>query len=368
MVLFIIVLFKLIKSKFNCSDYPDCFSCNLNSLYYKYRSSCIWINNECKTKNTSNNSLGIETIFDICSSQYKDNSECGQFEYYDLKNNIVNSSYTKDKYILLNKTASTSFIPTGILNYCSYSYEVEDFYVSEKVEIYFKPSYYADFKGFGYVTYFIDGKEYKEKIIHIRDTIKKVEFNTTMEFEKLRAIKIDIVYDVFYNSFYFKLILKRKNNNKKVIIIIAIVIVSLILIGIFIILIFDIVKKCKESRRHINHNYNIPTNNILTINITERNSERKILVPIDEVLTNPQFLGPQKCQKKYQKYNKDCSICLDKIKSDDIISFTRCSHLFHHKCLISFIKSNYDNNNDNTYKSNCPNCKTDIIHKFYKIK
>ena len=65
------------------------------------------------------------------------------------------------KYILLNKTASISFIPTGILNYCSYSYEVEDFYESEKVEIYFKPSYYADFKGFGYVTYFIDGKEYK---------------------------------------------------------------------------------------------------------------------------------------------------------------------------------------------------------------
>ena len=136
-VFFVFVfLFKLIKSKCYCSDYPDCFSCNLDSIY-EYRSSCEWINNECQIKNTSNISSGIEAIFDICSSLHKGNSGCGKFEYYDLKNNTVNSSYTKDKYILLNKTVDYLFFifPTGILNFCSYSYEVEDFYESEKVEI-----------------------------------------------------------------------------------------------------------------------------------------------------------------------------------------------------------------------------------------
>ena len=365
-----ILLFKLIKSNYYyCSNYNDCFMCNMDS-FYEYRKSSEWINGQCLNRTTSHFS-GIEEIFNNCSALQTDNYGCGEFEYYDLKNNTVDSSYTKDKFIILNITAHQTLFRTGLLNYCSFSYEIEDIYSTEIVEIYFEPNYYASFEGFGFVTYAIDGKEYKEKIIHKRNTIQKVKFNTTMEFKNLKSVKLKFVYDYFYNSFFFKLTLKRRNNTKLIIIIILIIIASFILLGILIFLSYKIYKKCKENRsrnnfNNRNNNYIINVNNndnILTNSSRGRNLKRKVLISKDEVLINPQFLGPKKFQKKCQKYNTQCTICLNSFDGNDIVSFARCSHLFHYKCLISHIKSN---NANNSYKSNCPNCKTDIINNFYK--
>jgi hypothetical protein len=46
-----------------------------------------------------------------------------------------------------------------------------------------------------------------------------------------------------------------------------------------------------------------------------------------------------------------CSICLDNVNSfDDILSVTRCNHIFHKTCLNKWSKNN----------NNCPNCRVKL--------
>jgi hypothetical protein len=46
-----------------------------------------------------------------------------------------------------------------------------------------------------------------------------------------------------------------------------------------------------------------------------------------------------------------CSICLDNVNSfDDILSVTRCNHIFHKNCLNKWSKNN----------NNCPNCRVKL--------
>ena len=121
----------------------------------------------------------------------------------------------------------------------------------------------------------------------------------------------------------------------------------------------------REYNRNIriennNHNYISNDRNLafnVNNNINSQNNEiisvRKTLA-LDEILTNENYLGSKICKKEYEKYNIECSICLEKFKEDiDMISITPCFHLFHYKCLVDYFHTN------NSAK--CPNCNFDII-------
>ena len=53
------------------------------------------------------------------------------------------------------------------------------------------------------------------------------------------------------------------------------------------------------------------------------------------------------------KYDSKCTICLDELKTNELICITLCHHVFHYKCLSSWL-----------YKTSasirCPNCNQDI--------
>ena len=54
------------------------------------------------------------------------------------------------------------------------------------------------------------------------------------------------------------------------------------------------------------------------------------------------------------KEGKICSICLEKIKLRDKISLTPCQHIFHYKCLNTWLFKDL-------HEPKCPNCKYDLI-------
>ena len=121
---------------------------------------------------------------------------------------------------------------------------------------------------------------------------------------------------------------------------------------------------------YINNNINVYNNNrnvALDVNNINYNidSHSNIINPVkkeltlEEILTNEIYLGPKKCKKEYEKYNIECSICLEKYKDDiDMVCLTPCSHLFHYKCLYDYFHKNE--------KAKCPNCNYDIINHYQK--
>jgi len=116
----------------------------------------------------------------------------------------------------------------------------------------------------------------------------------------------------------------------------------------------------------VNNNNNNPNNREIRIEINYMNSNENILrnrvnkeITLEEILRNYKYLGPKLCKEKYQKFDSVCTICLEKFKNDiDMVSFTPCSHLFHHKCIKDyFIKNN---------NAKCPNCNLNIINYYKK--
>ena len=101
-----------------------------------------------------------------------------------------------------------------------------------------------------------------------------------------------------------------------------------------------------------NINYNIESQSNIIITI------KKVLT-LEEILTNEKYLGSKKCKKEYEKYNIECTICLEKFKVDiDMVCLSPCFHLFHYKCLYDYFHANK--------KAKCPNCNYDIINHFQK--
>jgi hypothetical protein len=96
-------------------------------------------------------------------------------------------------------------------------------------------------------------------------------------------------------------------------------------------------------------------NNIFLNRIIDR-----IVDPFESVL-NQSFNEQPSVEKIYDemnidslKYNsikiekgKDCCICLDDFTDDDDVSFSKCNHLFHTKCIKEW----------STYKTTCPVCR-----------
>jgi hypothetical protein len=56
------------------------------------------------------------------------------------------------------------------------------------------------------------------------------------------------------------------------------------------------------------------------------------------------------------KKNKECPICLEEFKDDDLILGIHCKHNFHTKCIKKWLKE---------YSNKCPLCSKEIINSSY---
>lgn len=76
-----------------------------------------------------------------------------------------------------------------------------------------------------------------------------------------------------------------------------------------------------------------------------------IIEPENFTHKNPSIvldLHTRKCSKS--EISKECAVCLEKIKEDDIITTIDCAHTFHYSCITEWGK----------YKQECPLCRTRI--------
>ena len=188
---------------------------------------------------------------------------------------------------------------------------------------------------------------------------------TIEECRKCESGRNSFINDCFCSKCDYEAIKKEdeKENKKKMTEIIVGTVCSAVVIIFFLLLIIYLkVYKCKKRERNIvvfhinNENIDIRDINDNNINIYNHNnninSNDRIIknkISLDDIFNKVEYLGPKKCKKEYEKYNIECSICLEKFKDEiDMISITPCFHLFHNKCLSGYFKKNK--------KAKCPNC------------
>ena len=125
-----------------------------------------------------------------------------------------------------------------------------------------------------------------------------------------------------------------------------------------------------------NHNDLIPINNPPYVNIMTRSVEEIMnytMIPnaienmvddmiYDMVLTESfeethnshNIKKPDQILKiefiPFKGENKECSICKEKFKKDDMVTDIKCKHLFHKDCIMEWGK----------YKNECPNCRDEL--------
>lgn len=99
-------------------------------------------------------------------------------------------------------------------------------------------------------------------------------------------------------------------------------------------------------------------NNFVTIEITPLGYSDVLLDIINLQLPDKSLdiqFQTYDCISKEEQIHKDtCAICLEKFKSDDIVSDITCNHIFHKDCIEQWGKT----------KQNCPLCKVDLPYTY----
>ena len=372
MLIFILLLFSFKSSSEEenyCSKYNYCISCNTCLGNYK-NCPCYWEMDKCIYKNSQ-----FTNVYYAAQPCFENNLEnnsytCGDLEVYDLKKKRVNLDYSGDRYIKIQKYRPNYmeqlkyeiiFKKKNI--FCIQEYDINDAYESIHISFWMmeRNYIYYDFVGmqFGLLLYYLkNGTIFYAIIDYIPKFINETEIK-----------KISVIYWMTYDNWdqyiHFNMtinVAEKKNNKVKIILII--VFPSLAFIILLIILIICYKKKCANNNNIndlVNNNIIVRVNNNYNSNqdYYQTNTRRKVIkfVPLDMdfALSNSEFLGPKKIRQSYLKYqvNEQCIFCLRNFTKNDTISFTKCSHLFHYKCLYNFIKS--------TKKETCPICRSDLI-------
>lgn len=137
---------------------------------------------------------------------------------------------------------------------------------------------------------------------------------------------------------------------------VVVVIVSILFPFTVIFLCFYIHYLFKKGRR--NNQEGVETNNLSSQEsnrgISGQTTGRNKLF-IDNLFKST--LKPIKYDKDiHLKYGSKCTICLEDLKTNDLISITLCQHVFHHKCLSNWLYKN-------AAAIRCPNCNQDLEKK-----
>ena len=100
-----------------------------------------------------------------------------------------------------------------------------------------------------------------------------------------------------------------------------------------------------KSKEHLTINFNLRERNnslvrIITDNIDDNQYENNVISNLNK-----------NTSLKLLSSNDDCSICLNKIKKNQIARETSCLHKFHAQCLDRWLEE----------KSTCPLCKKNLL-------
>ncbi|CAD8058066.1 unnamed protein product [Paramecium sonneborni] len=149
------------------------------------------------------------------------------------------------------------------------------------------------------------------------------------------------IIQVYQEDLLYILKQESENSNDQKTILIAILSTCLSILC----CIFFCIFRCYKSNRII-QNANLNQNRIL-INLQTNKANPNFTQEIASLIPSIEY---QAIFKKYPQIRdyKECAICLDNFKQEQIVRVTYCQHVFHIKCLDAWMKKN----------QNCPICRS----------
>ena len=372
----IVILLKIIKNQLCSLIKSNCFNCNSCHSSFMNNCKCIWKNNICNNKVYSDTSFSnVWEAFKICDDQQTrsiQNKYCGNFQFYDYKNE-------NSKIIELQMKSNEGLYCSSSNLFCYYKYDIENKKLSKATitsYIYGNP-YFSQIYVIGYyIITMNDNSVLKQNILDYEyiktyNNVKKIElFIASFNYFLIQPLVFEVKLEK--SQFNFKKILIP------MIIFISIAVIILIICYIYTkrkqrLIFINIHRQINQEGSNMNINFQNNENNIINPNniyynniaiynnFLNNNNQNNYIsenldLSINTILNDSKYLGPRICKKEFQMYNNECSICLESFKVNiDKVSLTTCKHLFHHKCISDYIQKNY-----NTAK--CPNCNSDITH------
>ena len=315
-----LILLTFIEQSIDCSKYTDCFNC---SIY----DSCKWEHSTCISYTESPSFLYWWEKFNKCDDDLSNDlmsTYCGVVTQPNLKSKIksIQLPNIDNHYGLKNL-------------HCPIILENS----KKEQSITIKSNALVDTIRIDII---LELEDKTNKYIQVTDDEFIGQYNNV----KLMTFHIFTSQMFDSNPFQIEILQKKKKLSVTSYVAICSGILSLIICMIGSIF---CTKKMIENARRRNVAQTTTTNQMNNIDIElKRELKRKI----KNLLLNE--LKGFKYGINEEKNGKMCTICLDEFKSDDIVSATKCQHLFHFKCISKWL-------NENITNLKCPNCNTNFI-------
>ena len=334
----------------SCSEeYSDCFNCSSCGTGNLESCPCQWNYNYHSCEDIAPiipNNIISET-FSQCIDDHSSSIQknyCGE-----SKINI------KEKYTFSLPKVNNVY---GIKSlYCSYEFILGNNKISYHININNNKQYIDSTQLYLQVTF--NDSTSKIFIINEDDYINHIN----EYFKNIEKIKLNLYFVKGYDCLPFSITieemdesLKDNNNNDTLIIILSVVIGFFIFGGIF----YFLVKKHSQKERQRQHD--LFERQLARYNgegdeneISQRKKFEKInKLKIENILENS-IINKNVNKLKIMKEKNICSICIERIKLKSRISITTCNHIFHYKCLSTWLYNNI-------MEPKCPNCQCNLIN------
>ena len=333
-----------------CSkEYSDCFNCSSCGTRKLISCPCQWNYNT----HSCNNIISIilnNNISETFSQCIDDQSSSIQNKYCGESKIIINKEYFYALSKINNKYGTKSL-------YCSYEFILVN---NNKSSYHINISNNKQNHDRTQLYFNVIHKDLASKNIIIRGNENITNYNEY--FDNVKTMKLNIYFEKGYDYLPFSITIEeinelhQKNNNNTLIIILSVVITFFIFSGIF----CFFVKKYSQKERQRQHalferelaryNGEGDEDEIYQRKKIEKINRLKIKYILDNSLIKKNFNKLQILKEK-----KICSICIERIKLKSKISITTCNHIFHYKCLSTWLYKNI-------MEPKCPNCQLNLIN------
>ena len=149
--------------------------------------------------------------------------------------------------------------------------------------------------------------------------------------------------------FVIEVTIKKNTISIALIITIVLSVIATVICGVIIFICSKKIAKRREQRRRAEEDENETEN---SERARQEEFKKKRINKLHMILKED--LKPIEFQEKQDKLDNNCTICLNEFVKGDLISITKCNHVFHHNCIKKWLTKNI-------VEPKCPNCNAHII-------
>ena len=325
--LVIIIIISIESSASPCETITDCFNCSMSTA------NCYWTKTKCIS---SKNAPEIEewwNTFDNCndlSSLSIINKYCGDF------------TKLEDTYTLSLSRVNGRYGDSNL--FCSYLYKAGK--NNDQLTVKIPNNIDNDITKLELLVFYLDTESVQRLIVTSTD--EKFVVNKVALLEMFFLIKEPMTLSPFDITF-----IEEANSLTQVWVYIVIIVLAVLFPITVIFICFYTQSVLRKSRRAIEQ-VNTEVNPLESQNSSHSEAQR-IKILIDNLFKKE--LKPIKYDKNiHLKFGAKCTICLEDLKTEELICITRCQHVFHYDCISHWLYKNGDS-------VRCPNCNQDLQEK-----